>query len=295
MQQKVIVFGGGGQLGIELCREFERRQWVVQRFDRHMLDITDAPAVEKTIAEVAPQVVINAAAYNQVDIAESEPALAFTINALAVRNVAVACRQTGAQLVHYSTDYVFDGTKGSPYVETDAPRPIGAYAVSKLGGELYAGAYLDNPLIIRTSGVFGPGGLFTPRSNFPELMLRRAKDGEPIRVVADHVASPTYAPAMASRTADLVERGIQGLFHLGGGEPISWYDYAKLIFELAGLEPSLTATNEREFRTAARRPKFSALSNSKLESVGIAPMPPLRQAVADYLQARRHITAHRAV
>lgn len=295
MQQKVIVFGGGGQLGIELCREFERRQWIVQRFDRHMLDITDAPAVEKTIAEADPQVVINAAAYNQVDIAESEPVLAFTINALAVRNLAVACRQTGAQLVHYSTDYVFDGRKGSPYVETDTPHPIGAYAVSKLGGELYAGAYLDDPLIIRTSGVFGPGGLFTPRSNFPELMLRRAKNDEPIRVVADHVASPTYAPAMASRTADLVERGIRGLFHLGGGEPISWYAYAKLIFELAGLEPSLTATNEREFRTAARRPKFSALSNSKLESVGIAPMPPLRQTVADYLQARQHITAHRAV
>ena len=295
MQQKVIVFGGGGQLGIELCREFERRQWIVQRFDRHMLDITDAPAVEKTIAEADPQVVINAAAYNQVDIAESEPVLAFTINALAVRNLAVACRQTGAQLVHYSTDYVFDGTKGSPYIETDAPHPLGAYAVSKLGGELYAGAYLDDPLIIRTSGVFGPAGMFTPRSNFPELMLRLAKDGKPIRVVADHVASPTYAPAMASRTVDLVERGIRGVFHLGGGEPISWYAYAKLIFELAGLEPSLTPTNEREYRTAARRPKFSALSNSKLESVGIAPMPPLREAIADYFQARQHVTAHRAV
>ena len=295
MQQKVIVFGGGGQLGIELCREFERRQWIVQRFDRHMLDITDAPAVEKTIAEADPQVVINAAAYNQVDIAESEPVLAFTNNALAVRNLAVACRQTGAQLVHYSTDYVFDGTKGSPYIETDAPHPLGAYAVSKLGGELYAGAYLDDPLIIRTSGVFGPAGMFTPRSNFPELMLRLAKDGKPIRVVADHVASPTYAPAMASRTADLVERGIRGVFHLGGGEPISWYAYAKLIFELAGLEPSLTPTNEREYRTAARRPKFSALSNSKLESLGIAPMPPLRKAIADYFQARQHVTAHRAV
>jgi len=295
MQQKVIVFGGGGQLGIELCQEFKRRQWTVQRFDRHMLDITDAPAVEKAIAEADPQIVINAAAYNQVDIAESEPALAFTVNALAVRNLALGCRQTGAQLVHYSTDYVFDGTKGSPYVETDTPHPLGAYAVSKLAGELYAGAYLDNPLILRTSGVFGPAGMFTPRSNFPELMLRLAKEGKPIRVVADHVASPTYAPAMASRTVDLIERDIRGIFHLGGGEAISWYDYAKLIFELAGVEPSLTATNEREYRTAARRPKFSALSNGKLESVGIAPMPPLRQAVADYLQARQHVTAHRAV
>jgi dTDP-4-dehydrorhamnose reductase len=295
MQRKVIVFGGGGQLGIEICQEFERRQWSVQRFDRQMLDVTDAAAVEGAITGADPQVVINSAAYNQVDIAESEPSTAFAANALAVRNLAVACRQTGAQLVHYSTDYVFDGTKGSPYTETDTPHPLGAYAVSKLAGELYAQAYLDDPLIIRTSGVFGPGGMFTPRGNFVELMLRLAGNGSPIRVVQDHVASPTYAPAMASRTADLVERNIYGVFHLGGGEPISWYDYAKLIFELAGVEPSLTPTNEREYRTAARRPKFSALSNSKLESAGIEPMPPLRQTVADYLQARKHVSAHRAV
>lgn len=295
MQQKVIVFGGGGQLGVELCREFERRQWDVQRFDRHMLDVTDPAAVEKAIAQADPQVVVNAAAYNQVDIAESEPQAAFTANALAVRNLAVGCRQTGAQLVHYSTDYVFDGTKGSPYVETDAPHPLGAYAVSKLAGELYAQAYLDNPLIIRTSGVFGPGGMFTPRGNFLELMLRLAKSGNPIRVVEDHVASPTYAPAMASRTVDMIERGLHGLFHMGGGEPISWYAYAKLIFELAGVEPSLTPTDEREYRTAARRPKFSALSNSKLDASGITPMPPLRQTIAEYMQARQTVTAHRSV
>jgi dTDP-4-dehydrorhamnose reductase len=237
--------------------------------------------------------VINAAAYNQVDIAEREPLAAYQANALAVRNLAMACRQADAQLVHYSTDYVFDGTKGSPYIETDPPHPLGAYAVSKLAGELYAQAYLANPLIIRTSGVFGPGGMFTPRGNFVELMLRLTKNNNPIRVVADHVASPTYAPAMASRTADLLERNIHGLFHMGGGEAISWYDYAKLIFELAGLSPELQPTDEREYRTEARRPKFSALSNSKLEAAGIAPMPPLRTAVRDYLQAREHATAHR--
>jgi dTDP-4-dehydrorhamnose reductase len=135
--------------------------------------------------------------------------------------------------------------------------------------------------------------MFTPRGNFVELMLRLTKNNNPIRVVADHVASPTYAPAMASRTADLLERNIHGLFHMGGGEAISWYDYAKLIFELAGLSPELQPTDEREYRTEARRPKFSALSNSKLEAAGIAPMPPLRTAVRDYLQAREHATAHR--
>ena len=293
MQRKAIIFGGGGQLGVELCRELVRRQWLVQKFDRQSLDVTDSARVESAVAQAEAQVVINAAAYNQVDIAEREPLAAYQANALAVRNLAMACRQADAQLVHYSTDYVFDGTKGSPYVETDTPHPLGAYAVSKLAGELYAQAYLAAPLIIRTSGVFGPGGMFTPRGNFVELMLRLAKSNSPIRVVMDHVASPTYAPAMASRTADLLERNIYGLFHMGGGEAISWYDYAKLIFELADLSPELQPTDEREYRTAARRPKFSALSNSKLEAAGITPMPPLRSAVQDYLRAREHATAHR--
>ncbi len=294
VNQKVLVFGGGGQLGVELCREFERRQWIVQRFDRQSLDITDAARVEEVIGSASPQIVVNSAAYNQVDIAEREPQAAYQVNALAVRNLALACRQSGAQLVHYSTDYVFDGTKGSPYVESDQPHPLGAYAVSKMAGELYAAAYLPNPLIIRTSGVFGPGGMFTPRGNFVELMLRLAQGDNPIRVVQDHFASPTYAPAMAARTADMVERDLKGVFHLGGGEAISWYDYAKLIFELAGLKPALQPTDEREYRTAARRPKFSALSNSKLEAAGIASMPPLRDAVSEYLAARPRLSAHRS-
>ena len=294
MQRKVIIFGGGGQLGVELCREFERRHWIVKRFDRQSVDITNGHRVEEAVAQADPQLVINAAAYNQVDIAENEPLAAYQANALAVRNIAMACRQTDARLVHYSTDYVFDGTKGSPYVETDVPHPLGAYAVSKLAGELYAQAYLNQPLIIRTSGVFGPGGMFTARGNFVELMLRLANSSNPIRVVQDHVASPSYAPAMASRTADLVERGLGGVFHMGGGEAISWYAYAKLIFELAGLSPSLQPTDEREYRTAARRPKYSALSNMKLEAAGITPMPSLREAVGGYLKARESVNAHRS-
>lgn len=295
MIRKVLVSGGGGQLGVELCREFERRNWNVERLDRQTLDVTDRAAVENRIASSDPQLVINSAAYNQVDIAESEPAAAFEANALAVRNLAVACRQVGAQLVHFSTDYVFDGTKGSAYVETDTPHPLGAYGVSKLAGEFYAQAYLQNPLILRTSGVFGPGGMFTPRGNFVEMMLRLAAKGSPIRVVEDHVASPSYAPEMAVRTADMVESGTGGLFHLGGGQAISWYDYAKMIFEEAGLQPSLTPTDEREYRTVARRPKFSALSNQKLEAAGVTPMPPLREAIHAYFEARHIAKAHRTV
>lgn len=295
MDRKVVIFGGGGQLGVELCREFEGRRWNVRRFDRQSLDVTNAAAVERAIADAGPQVVINAAAYNQVDIAEREPLAAYQANALAVRNLAMACRQNGTQLVHYSTDYVFDGQKGSPYVETDPTHPLGAYAVSKLAGELYAQAYLTDPLIIRVSGVFGPAGRFTPRGNFVELMLRLAQGTNPIRVVEDHVASPTYAPAVAERTAEMVEKKMGGLFHMGGGEAISWYDYAKLIFESAGLKPLLQPTDEREYRTAARRPKYSALSNRKLEAAGIAAMPPVREALRAYFEQRERTTAHRSV
>mgnify|MGYP001793820273 CR=1 FL=1 len=134
--------------------------------------------------------------------------------------------------------------------------------------------------------MIGAGGLDNARGKFVELMRRLAAQNNPIRVVEDHVASTTYAPALAARTADLVERGAHGIFHAGGGTPISWFDWASMIFEAAGLAPSLKPTNEREFRTAARRPRYSALSNAKMEGIGIAPMPALKVAVRDYMRAR---------
>ena len=281
------MFGAAGQLGVELVRELKLRQYQVKALDRAQVDITDAAAVESALAAYDAEVVFNAAAYNQVDVAEKEPQAAFQVNALAVRNLAVACRQADAQLVHFSTDYVFDGAARHPYAEDDPTHPLGAYAVSKLAGELYAQAYLDKPLVVRTSGVFGPGGLATARGNFVELMLRLAGSGQPIRVVEDHAASPTFAPLLANRTIDLVERGQSGIFHIGGGTPISWFQFARAIFEGAGLNPMLLATNEREYRTAARRPKYSALSNAKMERAGLEPMPPLKTALERYFAERK--------
>jgi dTDP-4-dehydrorhamnose reductase len=284
--KRAALFGSRGQLGVELKTAFSVRGYQVACFERSSVDITDAAAVERAIAGCDPAVVLNAAAYNQVDISETEPLAAFEVNALAVRNLAVACRNSDAQLVHFSTDYVFDGQAGRAYREEDSPRPLGAYAVSKLAGELYARAYLDTPLIIRTSGVFGPGGLATARGNFVELMLRLAAQNNPIRLVEDYVFSPTYAPALAARAADLVERQAHGIFHIGGGTPISPFDWARKIFEAAGLNPPLKPTNEREFRTPARRPKYSALSNAKMEALGLAPMPLLDAAIREYLATR---------
>ncbi|MCL4796836.1 MAG: dTDP-4-dehydrorhamnose reductase [Bryobacteraceae bacterium] len=289
MAKKLAIFGAAGQLGQELDKEFKARGYEIRSWDRASVDIADAAAVEQAIAAFDPAVVVNAAAYNQVDVAEKEPVAAFQVNALAVRSLAVACRQTGAQLVHFSTDYVFDGRTTRPYRETDPTHPLGAYAVSKLAGELYAQAYLEDPLIIRTSGVFGPGGLRTARGNFIELMLRLASSGHPIRVVEDHAASPTYAPALAQRTVELVEKNASGVVHCGGGTAISWYDYARLIFEAAGMKPELRPTDEREYRTPARRPRYSALDNSLLESLGVTPMPPLEEAIRTYLNLRNQM------
>src|SRR5437588_8860372 len=246
MSKRAVVFGSSGQLGVELVRELRARGYVVDEFPRKAIDITDRERVEKALAPIDPSVVFNAAAYNQVDVAEREPQAAFLANALGVRNLAMACRQVDARLVHFSTDYVFDGAARRPYTEEDPTHPLGAYAVSKLAGELYAQAYLERALVVRTSGVFGPGGLATARGNFVELMLRLAASGKPIRVVEDHVASPTFAPLLASRPIDLVDRDQSGVFHVGGGAPTSWFQFARLIFAAAKLEPLVLATNERE-------------------------------------------------
>lgn len=277
-----------------MVAEFNKRGYETRGFERGDIDITDAAQVDQCLTAFDPAVVINSAAYNQVDVAEKEPQAAYMVNGLAVRNLAVTCRQIDAYLIHFSTDYVFDGLAGRAYTEQDTPRPLGAYAVSKLAGELYARAYLDSALVIRTSGVFGPGGMTTARGNFVELMLRLAGNNQPIRVVEDHVASPTFAPALASRTADLVDRQARGLFHIAGGTPISWFDWAVKIFAAAKVSPPLKATNEREFRTAARRPRYSALSNAKMESLGIAPMPTLDEAIGLYLMARGRKTAEKS-
>lgn len=293
MSRRAIVFGAAGQLGVELVRELKARGYDVAGWDRSQVDITDPARVESALARYEAEVVFNAAAYNQVDVAEKEPQAALLVNGLAVRNLALACRQSDARLVHFSTDYVFDGLAVRPYSEDDATRPLGAYAVSKLVGELYAQAYLDRCLVVRTSGVFGPGGLATARGNFVELMLRLAGSRNPIRVVEDHVASPTFAPWLAARTVDLVDRDLEGVFHVGGGTPISWFEFARTIFDVAGVAPVLQATNEREYRTSARRPRYSALSNAKMERMGLEPMPPLRQAVEAYFAERNRPPARR--
>ena len=272
--------------------ELGRRGHQVVGLGRQQLDITSASDVDKAFDLHKPEWVINSAAYNLVDLAEKEPELAMQANGFAVRLLAIASQRSGATFMHFSTDHVFDGTQTDAYTEDDLPNPPSAYAVSKLTGELYAKAYCDKVFLVRVAGVFGPAGRYTKRSNFPELILRKAAERTPLRVVEDFFVTPTYAPALASRAIDLLEGVPAGLYHIGGGTTISWYDYALQVLALAGLKADIEPSNHREYVTPARRPRHAALSNAKIESLGIPKMPPLEEALKEYLE--RHLERYKA-
>ena len=284
---RTILLGAGGQLGVDLARLCRKRGHTLLALPRSQLDITDEPATRRRIARHNPDCVINAAAYNEVDRAESDVRTAMRVNALAVRNIAVACAGAGAVLVHYSTDYVFSGEKGSPYRETDAPAPQSVYGVSKLAGETFAQAHCPAHYVLRVGGVFGPPGRHTKRGNFAEFVLRKGASGAPLRIVDDQIATPTFGPALAARTLDAIEREIPfGLYHLAGGEPVSWYEFARKIARLARCAAELEPIDRTRYQGKAPRPRCAALSNAKVEAAGIAKMPSLDAAIAEYLTLR---------
>ncbi len=285
---RVIIFGAGGQLGIDLVRECRRRGHSVLALRREKLDITDAKAVLETIERYVPDWVINAAAYNKVDLAETEPDVAMRINGIAVQGIAVACAETGATFLQYSTDHVFSGTKRTPYTEKDEPQPPSSYAVSKLAGELFVRAYCEKQYVMRVAGVFGPAGRYTNHGNFAELILRKAAEQAPLQIVRDFVATPTYSPALASSSIDALEKKIPyGLYHLGGSDEISWYDYALKIAQAGGKDADISPVTHRDFQTVAKRPRYSALSNAKIESEGIVAIPNLDECLRDYMKMRK--------
>ena len=285
---RTILLGAGGQLGIDLARLCRKRGHGLLALRRSQLDITDESATRQRIARYDPDCVINAAAYNQVDQAESDSGTAMRVNALAVRNIAVACAEVGAVLVHYSTDYVFSGEKGTPYTETDAPAPRSVYGVSKLAGETFARAHCPSHYVLRVAGVFGPPGRHTRRGNFAEFVLRKCAEGAHLRIVDDQFATPTFGPALAARTLDVIERKIPfGLYHLAGGEPVSWCEFARKIVRLARCPGRLEPIDRTRYQAQAHRPRCAALSNARVESAGIAKMPSLDAAIAEYLVLRK--------
>jgi len=282
---KYALIGAGGQLGRDLQ---SRLQGEVVPWTRDQADLTRPSELRAALESLRPDVVVNCAAYNFVDKAESDPAGAFAVNAWGARDLALACRDLGCVLVHFSTDYVFglDENRRVPRGETDAPGPVSVYGLSKLAGEYLVRSLCPKHFVVRTCGLYGVWGSGGKGGNFVETMLRVAGQGKPLRVVADQTCTPTYTVDLAVAAAALTATDRYGLYHLTNAGACSWYEFARTIFELAGVKAELTPITSREFGAAARRPAYSVLSSAAYENLSLPPMRPWPEAVAAYLDER---------
>jgi dTDP-4-dehydrorhamnose reductase len=247
------------------------------------LDIGDGAAVERMVRDARPDVVVNAAAFNDVDGAEARVEEALAVNATGPAHLARACRDAGAVMVHVSTDYVFDGAKQSPYLEDDRPNPLSAYGVSKLAGELLVAASRAPYLLVRTSGVIGAGGSRAKGGSFVERILARARAGEPLRVVTDQVFAPTFARDLAAALVCLIDRGARGLYHVTNAGSCTWHELASACVQLAGLAVTVEAIRSDQLGRPARRPAYSVLSNARYAALGLPPLRPWRDALRELL------------
>ena len=278
---RALVVGAGGQLGRELVAELgDELAWSGTREE---FDVTQPDAVAAALERVRPDVVFNAAAYNRVDRAEVEPGRAFEVNALAARSLALAARERGARLVHFSTDYVFDGRSDRPYREDDCPHPLGCYAISKLSGELLVAAAGEEHLIVRTSGVLAAGGSRQKGGSFVDRILAQAREGRALRVVSDQTFAPTVARDLARAAVALARAGTRGLVHVTNEGACTWHELASAALSLAGIEARVEAVTAADLGLAAPRPAFSVLDTGLYRSLGLVPLRPWREALAECL------------
>lgn len=273
----ILVVGANGMLGRDMMALIGD---TARGVDIDEIDITSLESTERIIRTLKPETVINCAAYTDVDGCETNVETAMQVNGEGVAHLAMATREIGARLVHVSTDYVFNGSKGSPYVEDDAPCPLGVYGESKLAGELNAGFNPDH-LIVRTQWLYGLHG-----KNFVETMLRLAVEKDEISVVDDQVGSPTWTVDLSHAVLSLLKSGHRGVYHAANSGFCSWNEFAKAIFEEAGLSVKVNGMTTDELNRPARRPLYSILDCSKLEQdAGFRPQA-WRSALKTYLQLR---------
>ena len=283
---RVVVVGAAGQLGRELVRALPPTSTIA--LSRADLDVRDAGAVAARIAALRPAIVVNAAADNRVDHAERAPDEAVAVNALAVAALAAACRAQDAWLVQMSTDYVFDGRASVPYREDDAPNPLGAYARSKLAGELLARALAPRHAVVRVAGLYATGGSQAKGGSFVDRLLAQARSGAPLRVVADQVTAPTWARDVAAALGRLLPRFARGdapagVYHVTNAGSCSWHEFACAALELAGVDARVERITGAELQAPAPRPAYSVLANTRLTTLGEPPLRPWRDALAAYL------------
>ena len=271
--KKILLTGVTGQVGQELQKTL-LPLGEIKSVNRQDLDLTKPELIRSAIADLNPDIIVNAAAYTAVDKAETEPELAKIINGIAPTIMAEAAQQAGATLVHISTDYVFDGKNYTPYTEEDIPNPIGIYGKSKLIGEEGVRNNCDRHIILRTAWVYGSRGY----GNFVKTMLRLGAEREELRVVADQIGSPTWSYDIASAITKLISNSAMGTYHFTNSGVASWYDFAVAIFneakqlgfplKIQQIAPITTA----EYPTPAQRPAYSVLSKVKIsQTLGICP------------------------
>lgn len=276
---RIAVTGAAGGLGrafLAACPSHHD----VAAFTHGELDIGDHHAVMRSIVPLAPELIVNAGAATDVDACEREPERAYRDNALGPQSLALAARACDAILLHVSTDYVFEGTKGSPYDEIDAPYPLNVYGRSKLGGEEHVRRVTPQHLIVRTAYVFGGGSDHLSRA------LKRMQAGQEAGGIADRVGSPTYVVHLAERLLPLALTGRFGTYHLAGPEPTTWFDLLSRARSIGGLEGAVREQTSEELGQVASRPKNSALTSVFVGELGVPPMPPLDDALRELLSSR---------
>jgi len=275
---KVMIIGSEGMLGHDLV-DILSKENEINTTTIYTLDITDIEKTIKTVQEINPDVVVHAAAFTDVDGSESKADLAYKVNSLGTRNVAVACKEIDSAMVYICTDYVFDGTKGSSYYEYDQTNPQSIYGKTKLAGEIYIRDILSKFYIVRTSWLYGRHG-----PNFVKTMLDLAKTTDKISVVNDQIGSPTYTVDLATAIAELIKKPLYGIYHITNSEHCSWYEFAREIFDVAGIEVDLTPVKTEEFPRPAPRPKYSVLENYNWKMEGFNKIRSYKEALKDYMK-----------
>lgn len=276
---KILVTGVSGQLGYDVERELDQRGIEHLGTSSRELDITDREAVERLMERYRPDAVIHCAAYTKVDLAEDEPERCWAVNADGTRNVAAACRRTGAKLLYISTDYVFPGTGERFYGTGDPTGPVNTYGRSKLAGELAVQSLLEKYFIVRISWVFGKNG-----NNFVKTMLRLAETRAELSVVCDQIGSPTYTADLAPLLCDMVQTERYGVYHATNEGTCAWSEFAEAIFELAGRQVAVHPIPTSAYPTKAARPLNSRMSKESLRDNGFQALPEWKDALARYLK-----------
>jgi dTDP-4-dehydrorhamnose reductase len=277
---RTVVTGAGGMLGREVVEACLDRGHEVARLTHDDLDITVGPDVDYAVAHYRPAVVINCAAWTDVDSAEADEPAATRINDHGAGLVAAAAATVGAKVLYVSTDYVFDGSRRRPYFESDLPAPLSAYGRSKLAGETSVAVLNRRHMIVRTAWLFGLG-----RDNFVETMLRVGAEQPEVLVASDQVSCPTYARHVAKALAHLAEGESYGIHHIVASGYCSRFDYAQEIFDQAGLETRVMGATSEMLADPARRPPYSVLRSERPDAIAL---PDWRQGLAEYLAERRH-------